>query len=86
MARAPKDRLRERGAYEFFAGVTASGKPRGSRDIGARKPVFRFPGQCQRADVVYNSLVKRYMLALGYDQKGGWDYTMPPLPGVRGFM
>ena len=86
MARAPKDRLRERGAYEFFAGVTASGKPRWSRDIGARRPVFRFPGQCQRADVVYNSLVKRYLLALDTIRKEDGDYTMPPLPGVRGFM
>ncbi len=34
--------------------------------------MFRFPGHCQRVDAVYNPLLKRYLLALGYNHKGGW--------------
>jgi CubicO group peptidase (beta-lactamase class C family) len=80
MARVPKGRIRDREAYEFFAGLDAAGKPRWTRDIEARGPVFRFPGHCQRVDAVYNPLLKRYLLALGYNHKGGWGIYDAPEP------
>jgi CubicO group peptidase (beta-lactamase class C family) len=72
LARVPKERIRNREAYEFFTGMDPAGQPQWSRDIDARAPVFRFPGHCQRVDAVYNPLLKRYLLALGYNHKGGW--------------
>ena len=72
LARVPKARIRDREAYEFFAALDGAGRPQWTRDIEARSPVFRFPGHCQRVDAVYNPRLKRYLLALGYNHKGGW--------------
>jgi CubicO group peptidase (beta-lactamase class C family) len=72
LSRVPKDRLRERDAYEFFARLDADGRPVWTRNLAERGPVFRFAGHCQRVDAVYNPLLKRYLLALGYNHKGGW--------------
>lgn len=80
LARVPKERIRDRQAYEFFQRLDASGTPVWTRDIDARGPVFRFPGHCQRADAVYNPVLKRYMLALGYNHKGGWGIFDAPEP------
>ena len=80
MARVPLDRIRDLSAYEYFAGLDLSGKPRWTRDIDARRPVFEFPGHCQRVDAVYNPLLKRYLLALGYNHNGGWGIYDAPEP------
>jgi CubicO group peptidase (beta-lactamase class C family) len=72
LARVPKGRIRDRNAYEFFAGRDDTARPRWVSDIEDRHPVFQFPGHCQRVDAVYNPLLKRYLLALGYNHKGGW--------------
>jgi CubicO group peptidase (beta-lactamase class C family) len=80
MARVPKNRLRDRQAYEFLERVDPAGQPHWTKDINARGPTFRFAGHCQRADVVYNPLLKRYLLALGYNHKGGWGIFDAPEP------
>jgi CubicO group peptidase (beta-lactamase class C family) len=80
LARVPKDRIREREAYEFLSDVNAAGQPHWTKDIAKRGPVFRFEDHCQRADVVYNPLLKRYLLALGYNHKGGWGIFDAPEP------
>ena len=80
MARVAKSRIRDRQAYEFFARLDQSGKPHWTKDINARGPVFRFPGHCQRADVVYNRFLKLYLLALGYNHRGGWGIFDAPEP------
>ena len=49
IARVPRDRIRDRPAYEFLAGFNSSGQPRWTQDINARRPVFQFHGHCQRA-------------------------------------
>jgi CubicO group peptidase (beta-lactamase class C family) len=72
LARVPKRRVRDRAAYEFFVDVDGAGKPVWTRDIEARGAVFRFAGHCRRTDVVYNPLLKRYLLALAYNEDGGW--------------
>jgi hypothetical protein len=57
-------------AWEFFSG--AEGAPDWSRNIAARKPVFRFDAHCQRVDAVYHPVLRRYLLAVGYGHNGGW--------------
>ena len=66
VARVPKDRIRERAAYEFFAGPDAQG-PRWTRDIAQRAGVFTFPGQCYRSGITYNAGLRRYI----------WSQTLP---------
>jgi hypothetical protein len=76
----PVERIRELAAYEYFERREASGQPRWTRDIGARGQVFQFKGHCQRVDAVYNPLLKRYLLALGYNHNGGWGIFDAPEP------
>jgi hypothetical protein len=80
LARAPRRRLRERSAWEFFSRLDGSGKPVWTSDIAARGGVFEFPGHCQRVDAVYNAPLKRYMLAVGYNHSGGWGLYESPEP------
>jgi len=79
LSRVPKGRIREREAYEFFAGLVG-GKPVWSPDLGRRVPVFSFPRHCQRLDAAYCAGVGRYLLALGYNQHGGWGLFDAPQP------
>lgn len=80
LARAPKDRLRERGAWEFFAGVDESGRPRWTADVARRGAVFAYPANCERVDVVYDAKLGRYLMALAYDHAGGWGLFDAPEP------
>jgi len=59
--RAPQERIKERGAYEFFCGADLRGQPRWSSDIAARAPVFTHPGCCSRSGISYNAGLKRYL-------------------------
>jgi hypothetical protein len=43
MFRVPKDRVLDRGAYEYFAGLDAAGAARWSADIADRRPLHVFP-------------------------------------------
>jgi hypothetical protein len=61
LARAPKTRLAERDAYEFFVERTATGDARWSRDFSERGSVFSHPGKCCRSGVTFNSGLKRYL-------------------------
>jgi CubicO group peptidase (beta-lactamase class C family) len=72
LARVPKNRIRERDAWEFFERLDAGGRTVWSADITRRGPVFRYPANCQRVDAVYNRGLGRYLLAMGYDHAGGW--------------
>ena len=67
-------------AYEFLERLDSSGPRTGPATSKQRGAVFRFPGHCQRVDVVYNPLLKRYLLALGYNSKGGWGIYDAPEP------
>ena len=40
LARVPRQRVQNRAAWEFYAGLRGNGNPRWSRDIGARQPVL----------------------------------------------
>jgi hypothetical protein len=63
LARVPRARVLERGAYEFFAGLEGGDRPRWSRRVAGRAPVFTFPGHVGCGDVVYLPGRGRYFLA-----------------------
>ncbi len=61
MARVPKNRIPDRGAYEFFVRIDAAGQPLWSHDIDHRGAVFTHPGECYRQGITYNAGLKRYL-------------------------
>ncbi len=61
LMRVPKDRIRERAAYEFFRGKDASGNPLWSADITQRAAVFTHAGKCRRSGISYNAALGRYL-------------------------
>ena len=62
LARAPKDRITSKDAYQFYAGTDANGEPPWNSDFRQRKPVFQNPARCYRPSVVYNPGLRRYLL------------------------
>jgi CubicO group peptidase (beta-lactamase class C family) len=80
LARVPHRRVREREAYEFFVRLDQRGKAVWTRDIAKRGEAFRYPGHCQRVDAVYDPALKRYLLAVGYNQESGWGIYDAPNP------
>jgi hypothetical protein len=96
MFRVPKDRIVDRSAYEFFAGMTADGTASWTRDITRRAPVHTFPlgwvsGKMLGAfpsgwwtAAVYNQALDLYMLVAqgtGRGETGGW-FGKPSCLGV----
>jgi len=85
LARVPKNRIRDRSAYDFFTGFDTSGNPRWTNDIRLRAAVFVNPGQCYRTSVTYNPGLKRYMMCqiiAGGDSRfsGGFGIYDAPEP------
>jgi len=80
LARVPKDRIRERSAWEFYDHLDAGGRPVWTADVARRGPVFAYPANCRRVDVVYDAGIGRYLMALAYDQNGGWGLFDAPEP------
>lgn len=66
LARVPKDKLRDRAAYEFLQSVE-NGRPTWSREFVRRGAVFGFPGNCYRSGITYNAGLRRYL----------WSQTLP---------
>ena len=62
MARVLRDRISDRAAYEFFAGLDSGGDPRWSRDIEQRRPIFSDPRGTSRISLSYNAGLRRYLL------------------------
>lgn len=64
LMRVPRDRIMDRAAYDFFAGLDSAGNPRWVKDIKARVPVFQDPnGVGWNASAIYNAGLGRYLLA-----------------------
>jgi len=61
LARVPKNRLRERDAYELFVKLDAGGQPVWTKDIAQRGAVFTHPGRCYRSGITYNAPLRRYL-------------------------
>ncbi len=75
LARVPKVRIADRGAYEFFRSRDVDGRPTWTADIGQRGDVFVFPGGCNRMDVVYNRPLSRYLMTMrSRGRVGGRDH------------
>ena len=84
MCRVPKDRIRDRGAYEFFVARKADGSAEWSRDIEARRGVQTFPSgwvntkvhpYAWHPSVVYNAPLGVYLMAnwgMGSAPDGTW--------------
>ena len=62
LARAPAAHLRDRAAWEFFAGLDATGAPRWTRDLSQRGSVFTHQSHCYRCSVIRNEALGRYLL------------------------
>jgi hypothetical protein len=80
LARVPKNRVRDRDAYEFFAPAGEDGRPVWTRDLAARGHVFHYPGHCERLDAVYNPGIQRYLLTVGFGHGKGWGLFDAPSP------
>jgi len=61
LARVARGRIRDRSAYEFFAGRHAD-KDLWSPDIAKRRHILENPGRCYRLNVTYVPPLKRYLL------------------------
>ncbi|MGB2713860.1 MAG: serine hydrolase [Vicinamibacterales bacterium] len=74
LARVPKDKLRDRSAYQFFE-LLDGGRPRWTSDIARRGAVFTNPRNCYRSGISYNAGLRRYL----------WAQTLPgPDPRFKG--
>ena len=85
LARVPKEKLRERSAYEFFVKFDGDGAPRWSREIAERGAVFANPGACYRSGVSYHAGLRRYLwcqIGQGQDTRyaGGFAIYDAPEP------
>jgi hypothetical protein len=67
LARVPRDRIRDRDAYEFFKERDGSGVPTWTKRIDERGAVFTHAGRCYRSSVSYNAALRRYF----------WCQTLP---------
>jgi hypothetical protein len=83
LMRVPKDRIMDRSAYEFFAGVNSASSPIWTDDIGRRRPVFTDPnGVGWNTSVSYNPGIGRYLLATEHTEtyKGNLGIFDAPEP------
>jgi CubicO group peptidase (beta-lactamase class C family) len=85
LARVPKVKIRERGAYEFFVRRNSDGSAIWSRDINERGGIFENKGLCYRSSVSYNAPLKRYLwcqTGAGTDPRfaGGFSIFDAPEP------
>jgi len=62
LARVPSRKVRQRSAYEFFAGLDGSGGPTWSADLADAAGAFEHDGRCSRSSVHYNAPLGRYIL------------------------
>ena len=84
LARVKKDKLRDRDAWEFFERLDEHGVPVWTTYINRCSKVFRYPRHCERVDAVYDPVLKRYLLVLGYNHEGGWGIFQRPSHGDPG--
>jgi CubicO group peptidase (beta-lactamase class C family) len=62
LARAPKSRLRDRAAYEFFAGSDPTGGAQWTHELASRRAVFTHAGHCYRSRVSFSAPLDRFFL------------------------
>ena len=62
LARVRKDQIKDRAAYEFFAGMVLTTQPNWTKDIRRCGAVFQHAGKCLRCTVSFDSGLNRYLL------------------------
>jgi hypothetical protein len=62
LARAPVNRIREREAYEFFAGRAADGSATWATNLHSRAGVLTREGMCYRPGVTFSPALNRFLL------------------------
>jgi hypothetical protein len=70
LARVPKERVRYREAYEFYAGQTSDNTTSWLADIDKRVPIFSNPAGTQRVAMSYNPALKRFILTTSHRPEG----------------
>jgi hypothetical protein len=74
LARVLRTRVKQRGAYEFFAGLGSAGQPTWSADVAWRDSVFTHTGRCYRSGISYDAAIGRYL----------WVQILPESTDSRG--
>jgi hypothetical protein len=80
LARVPKNRIRQKESWEYFAGHNTAGSPQWTRDIARRGHVLAYPGMCERVDAAYNAPLGRYLLTVSHGHNGAWSIFDAPEP------
>jgi hypothetical protein len=82
MFRVHKNRILERSAYEFFAGLDANRRPQWTKNIKEIRPVFSDPnGVSWGMQAVYHPILKRYLLTVRRDDSSSaWGIFDAPEP------
>jgi hypothetical protein len=81
LARVPKQRILEAGAYEWFTGLAADGTARWSSKMADRKPVFEDPNGIKVVSVARPPTVGRCLLAYNpRDNRGNFGLFESPHP------
>ena len=78
LARVPRPRIRERSAYEFFAGT--AGAPVWTPEFAKRRPVFHDPNRRTLNKVVYDRGLRRYLATAAGAQVGQLGLFDAPEP------
>ena len=66
LARVPRSRIKDRNAYEFFAGEDSAGGPKWSNEIENRLPMFTDPNGTQRIAVTFVPTLRLYLLVTSH--------------------
>jgi hypothetical protein len=75
MARVPADRVAQRDAYAFYAGLDERGEPIWHPDIERRRAIFTDPRGTQRVAITYNRALDRYFLTTAHNDGSGATHT-----------
>lgn len=69
LARVPKDQIKNRSAYEFFAGLDSNNNPTWTSDVSQRQPAFvdNEGGLADSPAIIYNSRLNRYLISKTHD-------------------
>ena len=79
LARVPRSKVRERGAWEFLERFEEAGDPVWTADIAKRGGIFFHEDNCANIGVAYHPGLKRYLLTLGAGP-GVWGMYDAPEP------
>ncbi len=61
MLRVPRDKLQDRGAWEFLESIDSNNQPAWTKEIDRRGAVFKHPGSCLRSAMTWSPAIKRYL-------------------------